>query len=92
MEKLNAFTRKYSDARNWIETWVSVVQEAGWKNPKELKDRYPDASILANNEIYFNVKGSHYRLKVKIAYNTGILLIQWVGTHKEYTRRLKEGK
>ena len=92
LDKLDAFTRKHADTRSWIETWISVVEGAKWGSPQELKKRYSKASVLSDNEVFFDVKGDHYRLKVKIAYNTSTVLIQWVGTHAEYTRRFKGGK
>lgn len=34
----------------------------------------------------FNIKGNDYRLIVAINYHYQILLILWVGTHKEYDK------
>ncbi len=32
----------------------------------------------------FNIKGNEFRLVVAINYAYGVLLIKWLGTHKEY--------
>ena len=45
-------------------------------------------SFVANNMVMFNVKGTRYRLEVRIAYNTGIVVVRWAGTHAEYTKRM----
>ena len=44
------------------------------------------ADVLPNNRVIFDIKGNHYRLVVKIHYNTGVVFIRFVGTHKEYDR------
>ena len=32
----------------------------------------------------FNIKGNDYRLVVALAYNTGVVFVKFVGTHKAY--------
>jgi mRNA-degrading endonuclease HigB of HigAB toxin-antitoxin module len=34
------------------------------------------------------VKGNRYRLEVQVAYNTGVVVVKWAGTHAAYTKRL----
>ncbi|MEO8442459.1 MAG: type II toxin-antitoxin system HigB family toxin [Betaproteobacteria bacterium] len=43
---------------------------------------------MADSIVIFNVKGNRYRLEVRIAYNTGIVVVRWAGTHAEYTKRI----
>ncbi|MFH1288148.1 MAG: type II toxin-antitoxin system HigB family toxin [bacterium] len=50
----------------------------------DLKQRYPKASILKDKYVVFNICGNKYRLLVQVAYNTSIVLIKKIGTHKEY--------
>lgn len=86
-DKLTAFTEKHANARDWIEAWVALVEGAQWNSTKDIKDRYPTASFLADRKVFFNVKGDHYRLQVKVSYNTQTVLILWVGTHAEYSKK-----
>ncbi len=88
-EKLEAFALKHADARSSISAWLTEVEAADWKTPVDLKNSYPKASIVSNNETYFDIRGSYYRLNVQIAYKTGVVIIEWVGTHDEYMRRSK---
>lgn len=37
--------------------------------------------------VILNVKGNRYRLEVVVAYNTATVVIRWIGTHAEYTKR-----
>jgi mRNA interferase HigB len=34
----------------------------------------------------FNIKGNHYRIVVKIHYNTGFVFVRFIGTHAEYDK------
>jgi len=36
--------------------------------------------------VVFNIKGNDYRLIVAIDYHYRILLIKWLGAHKEYDK------
>ena len=65
---------------------VSKAKAAHWERPQEILARYPTADILPGNRVVFNIRGNHYRLIVKIHYNTGIVYIRFVGTHAEYDR------
>ena len=51
---------------------------------RNIRDKYRNASIVANNRVVFNIKGNDYRLIAKIHYNTGIVYIRFIGTHREY--------
>ena len=35
-------------------------------------------------QLIFNIKGNDYRLVVALAYNTGLVLVKFIGTHKAY--------
>lgn len=86
-DKLNEFCAVHADARKWIENWIFDVEAARWQTSLDIKNLYASASFLASNIVIFNVKGNRYRLETKIAYNTGIVVVQWLGTHAEYSKR-----
>ena len=85
-EKLDTFARKHADARLWIENWIADVEAADWKRDQDIKDRYRDASFLANNFVIFNVKGNRYRLEIQVAFKTGIVFVKRIGTHAEHQK------
>ena len=87
-DELDEFSGAHADARSWINAWIADVETAVWKTPQDIKTDYASASFLANNIVIFNVKGNRYRLEVRIAYNTGIVVVRWAGTHAEYTKRI----
>jgi mRNA interferase HigB len=84
---LEGFCAQYSDARHWIENWLSDAEAAKWAKPQDMKERYASAGFLAGNTVIFNVKGNAYRLEVTCAYRVGVVVVKWVGTHAEYDAR-----
>lgn len=84
---LEGFCAKHTDARHWIENWLSDAEAATWAKPQDIKDRYSSASFLAGNTVIFNVKGNEYRLEVTCAYQASVVVVKWIGTHSEYDER-----
>ena len=64
-----------------LKSWHAAEKRAECVTPDHIKQHYPNADILPGNRVIFNIKGDHYRLVVKIHYNTGIVYIRFVGTH-----------
>ena len=56
-------------------------------SPHDVKQRYASVSFLGDGTAIFNVKVNRYRLVVTVAYQTKIVVIQWIGTHAEYDKR-----
>jgi len=81
---LREFTDRYADARSQVESWEAEVEQADWKTPLDLTRRYPRASVIGNQQVVFNICGNRYRLWVSVAYQTGVVVVKKIGTHKEY--------
>ncbi len=85
--KLDDFKQLHADSRRSLDAWRTEVENTHWDGSQDIKNRYPNASFLANNRVIFNIKGNSYRLVVKIRYQNGIVLIEWIGTHAEYNKK-----
>ena len=85
--RLQAFCEKHADARKWIENWLADVELSSWETPHDVSERYAAASFLAKNTVIFNVKGNDYRMETTVAYQTKVIVVQWIGTHAEYDKR-----
>ena len=81
---LNDFKQKHADIRSQIESWEAEVEEAKWGTPQELKERYPKASLLINQQVVFDFCRNKYRLLTLVNYKNGIVLVKKISTHKEY--------
>jgi mRNA interferase HigB len=83
---LREFWEKHSDCEQQLKSWFKEASKAEWKNPNEVKSEYPNASILNDNRICFNIKGNHYRLSVRINYDYQMVWVRFIGTHTEYDK------
>lgn len=84
---LEVFKKAHADARGQLEAWQSDVERETWKTPHDIKRRYSSADFLADNRVIFNIKGNSYRLVVKVKYQNNLLMVEWVGTHAEYSKK-----
>lgn len=69
-----------------LDAWFAEAERADWKSPAELKEQFRSASVVSGERVVFNIKGNEYRLVVAINFHFQILLILWLGTHREYDR------
>ena len=75
-----------TSVKKHLDAWYAEVEKAVWKDPAELKAQFRSASIVSGERVVFNIKGNDYRLVVAINFNYQILLIIWLGTHREYDK------
>ena len=85
-KKLREFWERHADAKEPLLAWYREVEKEDWNTPAQMKERYPNASILGGSRVVFNIKGNKYRLVAKINYPGHIVYVRFVGTHAEYDR------
>jgi mRNA interferase HigB len=84
VKALREFWRRHPSARQPLQAWLAEVQGAVWKQPADIKLQYGNASVLKDRRVVFNIKGNDFRLVVALAYNTGVVFVKFIGTHKAY--------
>jgi mRNA interferase HigB len=84
-ELLVMFGMSHSDAASAIASWLHEAEDAQWKRPLDVKQRYAHASMLSQNRVVFNLKGKDYRLLTTISYKHQVVFIERIGTHAEYS-------
>ena len=87
LPKLETFKDKHADARGRLDAWRAYVERQSWKSPQDIKRQFASADFLAGNRVIFNIKGNHHRLVVQVRYSNGLVLVEWVGTHAEYSKK-----
>lgn len=86
-DKLTSFMRKHASSKKALEAWYAEAERSSWQVPQDIKNQYSSADVLADNRVIFNIKGNHFRLVVKVRYQGGIVVVEWVGTHAEYSKQ-----
>ncbi len=83
-QRLQEFKRRYADARPQISSWEAEIEEAEWKTPHDLKAKFPKASLLKDQQVIFNIGWNKYRILTTISYKSQMVLVEKIGTHREY--------
>lgn len=86
-ELIEYFATEHADIRGPLRSWVVEIETAIWRSSHDIKAQYASASFLADNVVIFNIKGNSYRLVVQVAYKTSVVIVKWIGTHAEYSKR-----
>lgn len=86
-DKITEFIKQHASSKKALEAWFQEAGEASWRTPQHIKNRYKSADFLSGNRVIFNIKGNHFRLVVKVRYQNGIVVVEWVGTHAEYSKK-----
>lgn len=81
---IEKFARRHADARNALNAWMKVAQEAAWHSPQDIKNRWPKASLVSESRVVFDIKGNDYRLLVHVDFFQQIVTVLDIGTHQEY--------
>lgn len=85
-KKLVEFYKKHAETKGPLEAWYHEVKKENWTNYMDVKNKYRSSSPIKGNRVVFNIKGNKYRLVVKINYESKIIYIRFIGTHKEYDK------
>ena len=83
---LRAFWERHPNSEQSLRAWVKEVEPADWTTPAQLKKQFPNASIVRDNRVVFNVGGNRYRMVSWINYRRRAIYVKWLGTHAEYDR------
>lgn len=86
LSTLRAFWEQaqYKDSEQALKAWYDEAKHANWQSPQDVKDKFRNASFVADNRVVFNVHGNKYRLIVALKYEFGVGYVRFIGTHKQY--------
>src|SRR5438552_2181400 len=87
---LDRFTRKHTDAAQWIAAWRLTVERAAWSSIDDVRKIFPSADGVKLRPgvvvTVFNVKGNEYRLITSIAYVRQAVYVLDAMSHAEYDK------
>ncbi len=84
-KRIRKFWEVHQKSEPAFRKWIRTVIKSDWKNFAELREVFPDADQVGALTV-FNVGGNKFRLVAAIHFNTGILFVRAVLTHKDYDK------
>lgn len=86
-KKLREFAAEYPDAETPLAAFFRAAERADWSMFAELRADYPHADTAGKYTV-INVGGNKYRMILEIFYESRVVLIRHVMTHRAYDRKL----
>lgn len=83
---MKSFYRKYPDAKDALNNWYRLTNEADWSNYHEMKDMFNSVDAVGNDRFVFNIRGNNYRLVALIFFDVRTVFIRFLGHHKDYDK------
>ena len=80
------YIEKYPKAKTALLTWLKEFEKEKFESFNALKERYGNASIVANQRVIFNIKGNDFRLITAINFRAQAAYVIGFGTHTDYDR------
>lgn len=78
---------KHPQAERPLRTWYTMVEEANWVGPADVKRQFGTAvDFVDDNRVIFDIGGNKFRVIVRMSYPFGRVMVKFVGTHAEYDR------
>jgi mRNA interferase HigB len=84
-KRLLEFAKMHPDCDAALESWYRIVKHTKFRSFAELKQTFPTADQVGKLTV-FNIGGNKARLIAAIHYNTSVVYVRHILTHKEYDR------
>ena len=92
LKVIEKFIKKHPQAKKPLNAWVAIVKKSTWTNFADIRSFSRSVDSIGDKRFCFNIKGNHIRLIAEVSIVNGIVQIDKVLTHDEYTKQLKMRK
>jgi mRNA interferase HigB len=87
---IKKWASKHADAAAALEKWMTLMEDAEWKNLVEMRTVISAADEVmvesGRRVVVFNIGGNKYRLIAAVHYNTQIVYAMRFMTHAQYDK------
>ena len=81
------YQRKHADSRVPLDNWMTLIRLAKWHTPQDIRNALNSVDFLSGNRVIFNIGGNKHRLVVVVVYTAETVVVNWIGTHAEYSKK-----
>lgn len=89
-KRLRQYATAFPSARPSLLHWEKTVLAAAWLTPTDLKASFNDVDAIkvgSGHTVYvFNIQRNEHRLVASVHFNTGLVFVLRLMTHREYDR------
>lgn len=94
-KRLTDYAIRFPSAEPSLMHWLATVRNADWNGPADLRQTFNDVDpvlVKSGRRVYvFNIEHNRHRLIAAIHFNTQVVYVLRVITHRQYDRgRWKE--
>lgn len=88
--RLRIFWEEFPDAQQPLRRWYGDVEAARWSHFQDVRRMFSTADTCrvasGSTVLIFDIGGNKYRLIAAVHYNTGMVYVLRIMTHREYDR------
>ncbi len=84
-KKIREFVKGHPAADAGLSAWYKLARKARWQNIVDVRKSYPHADLVGKY-VVFNISGNNYRLIAEIHFESQLVLIREILTHKDYDK------
>lgn len=87
-KRLREYAAGFPRAKASLLHWEKTVLAASWSTPSDLRQPFNDVDAVkvdSGNTVYvFNIERNAHRLVAAVHFNTGLVFVLRIMTHREY--------
>ena len=83
---VKAYFEKHAAAKSSLLYWYKITKKASWNNMNDLRADFPQAELVVDGKVVFNIKANDFRLVGLLGFRTKKVYVLWLGTHAEYDK------
>jgi mRNA interferase HigB len=85
-KRFREHVKKHPDSEKALSVIEKGLKKGHFDNVNQVKDYFPNVSILNNSRVVIDFGGNKYRLVLKFNFNSKIAFVRFIGTHAEYDK------
>jgi mRNA interferase HigB len=83
---IKSYFEKHAASKSYLLDWYHTTKKANWNNVNEMRVDFPNAEMIVDNKVVFNIKNDHFRLVAIVLFRAKRVQVIYIGTHADYSK------